>query len=651
MPRAKTDFFDLYLLQENNIAWEDIKIYYRNITAPDQNLNPYCVGFDTETLNGYVKVITDSTGRYLLMDHESPEELLKFLCYKPLRDSLNFWYNIQYDFDSIVKHLPEENIIELVYTGKTEYKKYKIKYIPKKFFNISRSKHAYTYYDVAQFYEMSLGAAAYYYLGGIKNEDNLDRKLIGSSQAYWDENQEKIIKYCINDSRLTADLARHLTKTFRQDIDFSPAKYISKASISKQYFRNFTEIPNIAAVSEEAMYYAFNSYYGGRFEVMEKGNLGHCSLIDINSAYPYEIAELIDITKGKWRLTESVHSDAYYGFYKAKVSVKPDYICPLPYRTENNTICFPWGEWITFLTLQEIRAYEPYIDYEIIRGYEFTPKVIRYPFKEEIYKLYKQKQQTSKKDFKYSLYKILMNSLYGCFYEKIKFPGQYYYKAGVLFNPIYATLITANTRIKEFLEAKKFGNRCVAFATDSLLIKGKIPDIKNDLLGEFSNDADGKTTVIRAGIYKIDEKMKTRGIRRPEAKAVKAGDNPNNLKNLVTPNPQNYIKRKIGEAHNPEEFIDPILYHDLFEYIQDQPELTEYPILNYRPIHLKEAVRKTRLSVTDINLFMPEVYDINLNVDNKRLWDEDWKRGGDIFNKSIKSQPPLKIKEFIPMEF
>jgi hypothetical protein len=629
------DIYEEFIVQENKINWEDIKIWYRDITAPEQWEDPVSVGLDTETLYGYVKLITDSFHRSLLLEDESPDELLKFLCYKPYRDTLNFWYNIQYDFDSICKHLPVENIEELIETGESFYGKYKIKYIPKKFFTIAHSKHAYTFYDLAQFYEMSLENAAYKYLGGVKNPDHLDRKLIGISPQYWEDNRDAIIKYCLIDSKLTAGLGDFLVKTFRDDIDFSPQRYISKASISKQYFRTYTTIPNIASVSEEAMYYAFNSYYGGRFEIIEKGQIGFCSLIDINSAYPYEISNLVDVSKGRWRMVFDWSPDATYGFYKALVKVPINHINPLPFRLRDTpTICYPAGQWITFLTLQEILAYQDFMDVQIIRGYEYYPKVFRYPFKEAIDTLYKKKQNSSKKDFKYSLYKIIMNSLYGCFYEKIKKPDGTY-KAGTLFNPIYASIITANTRIQEFKEAQKYGNRVIAFATDSLLIRGEVDksEYTTDELGKFSFDMEGETNVIRAGIYRINDKMKSRGIKRPVAKKIYEEDG-KPIRSLVAPNPL-YKDREIEE----ERLKHPVKYFDLYHYIEKQPERTLYEILSYRPVHLKEAMIKTKYSQKDINLFKPDIYKIDLNVDFKRNWRSEWKRGGDIFHSSIKSFP------------
>ncbi len=597
--------------QFNPISFFDIDIKYREIKPP-QEVDPKGVnGIDTETLNGYVQLIADQNGRHQIIT--SANDLIKWLHYKPYRGQHNFFYNIQFDFDAIVKWLPDDAIIQLATEGETWYKGYKIDYIPKKMFSVSKSKHTTRFYDVSQFFETSLENAAYKYLNQVKNPDGLDRARIGTDPQYWEENLDKIIKYCVIDCELTAKLGEVVQQTFSDDIGFIPKAYISKAGISKQYFRANCIIPNIAGVPEEALFFAHNSYYGGRFEVLEKGNLGDCTLIDINSAYPYIIANLIDCTAGTWRLTENYHEEAYYGFYRARLSVPPAQFCPLPFRLQNGTICYPAGEWVGFITKQEIEAYKDFLDFEIIRGYEFYPDTIRYPFREAINTLYEQKQNTPKEHFRYRLYKILMNSLYGTMYEKIKPFNAEKYRAGVLFNPIYASLITASARIQVFTEALRYPQEDVlAFATDSLLIRGKVKAPKVDDLGAFSFDSYGPATVLRAGVYEIGGKIKARGIKRVERLNTKHGQ-----------------------------------FNDIFDYMKQRPDLTKYTIISNRPLHLKECVTHTKTkSIRDINIFTDQEYDIDINTDFKRVWLDSWAGGGQVFESSISSLPIILTEDF-----
>jgi hypothetical protein len=495
-------------IQKNKLNWDllDIRKY------PPKALEPGCEreinAFDTETLNGYVKLLACSDESYV--EPYCVEQMLSFLTKKGYRDSINFFYNIAYDFDSIVKSLPVENIKELVESTKTEYGAYKLSYIPKKMFTIKLKKDSYQYYDLFQFYEMSLERAASMYVQGVKNEDNLDRARIGSEAQYWADNHDLIVKYCLQDCRLTAQLGELLQAEIKKTCDFYPKQYVSKAGLSKRYFREYSDMPFIRDVPTDATYYAFQAYHGGRFEVTERGSVGYCSNLDICSAYPYQIANLLDIRKGRWKRCRELNEEADYGFYLADVNLPYQYMPPLCFNWAN-TVIYPCGEWRAFFTKEELEAVKTVGSYRVLSGMEFYASEKSYPFRAAIETLYAKKSITPKKDFKYALYKKIMNSFYGSMYEKIKMPGGKY-RTGLAFNPVYATLITANTRLQLWYKAQEYGKRCISLATDGLLIKGEVENENTGVLGSWEKDKAGEAFILRSGIYSVGEEIKQRGI-------------------------------------------------------------------------------------------------------------------------------------------
>ncbi|GAH87988.1 unnamed protein product, partial [marine sediment metagenome] len=244
----------------------------------------------------------------------------------------NFCYNLRYDAQAILKYLPKEILLELWETSKTVYRDYKIKYIPKKVLSLTLHKNRYAFYDIAQFYKMSLKEASKTYLQKVKNPEAVDAERLNVDIKYWDLNIAKIIEYCKIDSLLTKELGEFLQDMFSQALHINPSNYISPASVSKQYFRKKCVIPVIQEISKKVLRAAFNSYKGGRFEVLEKGNLKKCTMLDIKSAYSYEISNLIDINKGDWKYTTQLHEKAFYGFYMAKLCVKRANMLPIPFR-------------------------------------------------------------------------------------------------------------------------------------------------------------------------------------------------------------------------------------------------------------------------------------------------------------------------------
>lgn len=558
-------------------------------------------GLDTETYHGYAKIITDNYGN--VGEINDIDSALEFMTGKRLRSHHNFFYNIRFDFQAIIKYLPEELIRELYKTGKTEYKKYKIAYIPRKMIRINHNKNSYRYYDLFPFFLMSLEKAADTLLGKKKNEEGIDAARLNVDWQYWQDNKEDIIRYCISDSKLTQQLGILLQETYKRALGFPPQRYVSQANISKEYFSRICDIPDIRKVGKKVKKYAFNCYHGGRFEILKKGYFKEVTLIDINSAYPYYIANLTQCTDGTWYSVKEADYDALHGYYICKVDV-PEYILPPFMINATKTLkMFPKGRFACFLTLNEIKEYGKYADIEVMKGYEFRSKNTEKPFYDAIMKLSELKKTTDKKDFRYDIYKKTSNAFYGTFYEKQEKDGKWI--PGKMFNPLFAPEITADTRIQLYLEAMKHGNRNIGFATDSIIIEGKVEMNNHKELGKFDVDKCGEGVVLQSGIYEIAGEHKTRGMLK--------GTN---------------IKVEGRE------------YKNIFEYIKDKPELDKYEWKIKRPVNLGEAiVHHKKWKIEDINVWKEFNRSIDINKDRKRIWDEKFKKGGELYEKNIASGP------------
>ena len=597
-------------IQHNSIDFEDLQ--FRRYTLKDlfRNLNHPIHGLDTETYKGYAKLLAMEDGDYVLCSNI--DEILRFLTQKKLRVHHNFYYNVRFDFQALFKYLPEKLLRELYFTSKTKYGDYKIKYIPKKLFRILYKKQSYLFYDLAQFYEVSLAKASKKYLNEKKNKENIDRTRLNVDLKYWKKREKDIIKYCISDASLTQKLGVFLQAELKAKLSFTPQKYISKASISKEYFRKRCKIPSISKVDLPVLSFAFNAYHGGRFEILKRGFFEYATLIDINSAYPYHIANLIDFTGYEWKRVRVCNEDATYGFYLCKVFIPYIDFAPYAFRLPNNNNIYPIGEHITFLTIEEIRAYKNITSIKVIEGYECKIDPPIYPFRETILKLYEWKLNTPKTDFRYDLVKKIMNSLYGVFYEKTKKGDKY--RVGKFFNPIYASIITANTRIQLFKEALKYGKDVIGFATDSILINGKHSPPVSKKLGGWSIDGEGEAVVLRSGVYQIKEKVKSRGL--------------SHSTNLLTPE---------GKFKN------------IFEYIKGVSDRTKYKVILNRPVNLGEALIHTKKkSIADINVWQDFEYDVDINKDSKREWYDTFEYGKEIFERNIDSTPILIKGDIAP---
>lgn len=572
-------------------------------------------GLDTETYHGYARLICDDSGRHMFPEDFS--DILQFLTHSRFEGNFNWFFNIKFDFEAVVKLIDDVEILKELYSQKwLEYDTYRISYLDKKYMLIQdKYGHSYHFYDIANFIQTSLNYASQKYLGKEKY-DAINSSLLNVSKKYWLENINEIIKYCIIDCRLTKELADYFINLMKTKVNFIPKKMFSKGSYSQEYFLANCYIPTINDIDENVLRYAYNTYSGGRFEICKRGYFDHVYTYDIKSAYPFQMTQLIDINQGKWFETKEFKEDAFYGYYKCNIIYYNKVISPFMLR-DTNVNCYPNGAYTIMLTQNEILFVLknfPTCEIEIIDGYVFYPSKLIYPLRQKILELYYWKNREQDEATKYMV-KIILNSLYGKFIQKV---GG---KTGSLFNPIWATEITANTRLDllEFVLNNTKNNRdynlnhLIGFSTDSvhstvaLGETNRYPDWQN--LGDFELDFSGEGIFIMSEVYSLwnDKKQKDRfrGL------------------SLVVEGEKTNMLSVCGKA-------------------MCQPT---YDYYLFRPMHLGECLMRKTKPIKDINVWKKFPKKIDLNGDHKRLWSDNFSNGWECFYNQHTSEPLMFMEE------
>jgi hypothetical protein len=393
------------------------------------------VGWDSETYQGYVKLLTNSQGQYI--ESSNTTELLDFLL-KEGDNDYNVFYNINYDLGSILKQyiidngekirkkLYEDMAIKRIGQEESELGyifnigEYHIKYLSDKMFELKKGKTIRYFWDASNFYKsgyghLTLNKASEWFLGDKKNNEELsiDRAKIGSQEGYYVENRDKIIKYCIKDADLTKRLFERTIKGYENiGLEF-PDKPYSEASIFKNYISTVWELEKDWAKfyqSVKEFSYFYNSYRGGIFITKKVGNYNDVIDIDINSAYPYAISQLYSIVNSK-----IVDYPSDYTFYR--IIAYPQEYFPLKvknrlyYGNSNYKQTF----FITEYDKKTLDLYQYPYEIENVIGIETEKKQIPlniqhwYNVKNEIKKKY------GKNSVEYLNVKIFINSGYGVF--------------------------------------------------------------------------------------------------------------------------------------------------------------------------------------------------------------------------------------------
>ena len=464
------------------------------------------IGFDTETYkDGTPFLFCTSTGSVWYR-----EDIPAALFDRTYRNTQFGVWNLKFDSGSLLYHLPPENKTELREQTKTAYGDFKYRYIPHKMLRITKGKNSVTFWDINTFFKMSLDNAAFKYLG--KRKFALGTKTFTSD--YYKKNRLKIIKYCKRDADLVKLLYDYLYAGLIK-LDIYPKALYSEASLSYHYFSNNTKIITVWRYWEhyrELIKYACESYGGGKFEIYRRGRFNGVSY-DINSAYPYELANLIDISKATCYKSKEYDRDAVYGFLRVEIS-NPHGLhipCAVKFGTLN---IYPAGTFNVTITKGEYDyMLSVGIKIKILSAWWMLVETKRRPYHSIVMDLYKKKQSFKGVDKRmYHIVKVMLNGFYGKTIQLIEYPDGDYH-AGAGFNPVYAAVITANTRIRICDVCNRLKGKVYAVHTDSVICKDTIPrNLQGVHLGQWNKEDEGDGLLIASGVYQIADKNRFRGL-------------------------------------------------------------------------------------------------------------------------------------------
>jgi hypothetical protein len=614
------------------------------------------VGFDSEA---------DTSGRPFLFCFSdgrscSPENLILFLFENYKNTNFAVW-NLKYDSGAVLYDMPPGAIIygedgvtikrftpgkyELWTTNKTTWKtfqylpnpyhdgeryplEFQVEYIPHKFLKLAIGRNFYVkFWDVCQFYQSSLDVAARTYLGERKKD--IETKKFTS--RYIGKNREKIVQYCIHDATLTARLGNHLLKKL-SDFGLRVTALYSQASISFRYFQDNGDIIGISrfiSSNAEFLKAAIDSYEGGKFEVISRGYVPLCYEYDIISAYPFEIAFLADISRAKIIKGKRYRPESHYAFMRCRIVIYESVAVPCGLLLENTRI-YAIGSYFAAITKGE---YEYLIslgaEVEILQGYYVMLDKIQYPYHDRVMRLFELKKEYKKKDtMLYLLCKVMLNGFYGKFAQAIEdWRGDI--NGGVGFNPIYASVITANVRLKVCKVQNYYKEKCFAVHTDSVILseplsKDFAPEAPG--LGDFEYVDKGAGLLIACGCYQINEDGAFKGFEPRE-------------------------KKYYGGMSDKERalFSDgKKIYENWYDILKRYKGRTDIP---YKALRVESWVEATSKGHFDkINKFqnMPKV--ISLNADIKRIWKNDAMTAADYL-RELHTSEPRTIVQREPPEF
>ncbi len=233
---------------------------------------------------------------------------------------------------------------------------------------------------------------------------------------------QKHIEYCYRDCEIVWNALRTI-------FEITGATKITLAGLALRYFRTEFQEHGIS-YDERYSTEFFKSYYGGRVEAFKLGKV-KAYKYDINSMYPYAMKNCVFPNPKYLKCKKNIPPKLLLYLLKrneglAKVSIfhKKSKVGYLPYRRDGKLI-FPVGNYTGIWNFNELRyALEKKV-IEIKRvSYTVYGPPYESPFKNFVDEVYA-KRLASTGIYK-TIYKLILNSLYGKFAQRIKWDSEYF---------------------------------------------------------------------------------------------------------------------------------------------------------------------------------------------------------------------------------
>jgi len=267
------------------------------------------------------------------------------------------------------------------------------------------------------------------------------------------------------------------------------------------------------SVTPETVYDAARyAYAGGRFEIFKLGRfVGPVWGMDINSAYPFAIANLPSLQGGTWEFVEEYDPELYFAVWRIRYYKNQsfygmrDFRTPGPvfFRDPRGSVSFPWNidgwYWAPEITVMHERGFQ---DFECLGGWVYRENGERpFAFVNDMFdqrRTMKENRNAAEKALK-----LALNSLYGKMAQRAGWKAT----GGppVWHQLEWAGWVTSVCRAMIYEMMWKLGpNRIIGVETDGIYTTRNPADIgvtNSPLLGQWEVTEYDEIMYLQSGMY------------------------------------------------------------------------------------------------------------------------------------------------------
>lgn len=481
------------------------------------------------------------------------EDCFNFLCDtgKEYPQHIHVIFSGSYDCNMMFKDIHKSLLKRLHETGKIYWKNFKIEYRPKKYLEIRRYKQEIflhktkrkpdgqiILWDTFGFFQSSFLEALKSFFSPVELQELGYEQIKAGKDRRSQFSEEELENFVIPYTKLELNALEKLmdrlynqyclhTKPYPITLRrFDGAGAIAHSLLTsynvKRYYpqneqkadmkteRGKTPVPSDVIIASQ------HAYGGGRIELLKYGHIDSTRFFhyDINSAYPNEYLDLLDLSHGQWIYhTDKYLSNSTISVYKVlwdytEEPIKPFY--PFFYRSFHGDITFPaYGlNWVWKPELEVALKWLKKLPgrIEILESWEYipdNPEIRPYAFIKDMYAI--RRELKEKGNGMQQVYKLGYNSFYGKTVQHLGYDD--HSKRGEknwrppFFNLVYGGRITSGVRAKMFDAAMQHPNDIIGFATDGFWSLQPIKLQTGNELGEWEYEELSSGTFVQSGVY------------------------------------------------------------------------------------------------------------------------------------------------------
>lgn len=452
------------------------------------------VSYCSSITNGTTR-LQDSTGKSIVSS--SPTDLLNFLVFSCSATHPSSVLKCVWDLDILVSHIARLLPLDICKSisspeHRAIFGSYRIYYIPSKIFSVNKDHIEVTFYSLDQYYP-----------------DLPDPANITDLQSLADNLLDTL-------SGLGISSPTNLT---------SPIAVAEGSPLLKEYQSTIPTIADTPETFMEAQEYALqccsrdwtSNYQIGCWEQDELWGY------DQSAAFPYLASRLPDMRSSSYSKSSTMLESAYWGFLRGKFTVYTDspYAFCSPFlidRGDGTMVNFTGTRNNYYCLLDEVRYLYRYGlgEFKIKDGWFITPYNSAKPFQSLMTELYRYRPDSA--PLASYFLKRVANGIIGKLLQR-RANGSY----GDLYNPVYHSIITTHTRLRDFdflVKNQITSEELVHIGTDGCRLTRYIPlPSVSSQMGQWRCTGSQPTVVLSPGLIFTPERS-PKGISYPLLRAM-----------------------------------------------------------------------------------------------------------------------------------